>query len=195
MQAPLSNTADRMSQIKCPFGCIVRLVEPDVWPVELPRNIIGKVGETHPDAITACGRNQIPLKIIVGHGGVAVAQFIFRGVRTCHCLDQSKGCASKSAFRLPFSEGPSRDESATETTHPGKMFDMGKLTVRIAAIVAVVLVLPVLYVLSTGPVVYLCDQGILSPAVFHAWCGPLARAVNPTALDWLVTYWSWWGNV
>jgi hypothetical protein len=70
--------------------------------------------------------------------------------------------------------------------------------VRIAALVAVVLLLlPVVYALSTGPAVYLGRQGVFFDPTFNAYANPVFQAskTNRIAGLWLVRYWAWWGDL
>ena len=68
-------------------------------------------------------------------------------------------------------------------------------TVRIATTALVILlILPVLYVLSCGPVAYLMQRDILSGEAAESYCVPMhaIRTSNATLECAIDSYWGWW---
>jgi hypothetical protein len=63
-----------------------------------------------------------------------------------------------------------------------------------AATIAVIVLLPVLYVLSSGPALALMQRGVISEEAIHVAYYPLIKVYgrSVTVERWLHSYWVWW---
>ena len=74
------------------------------------------------------------------------------------------------------------------------MADAPKTRLRTATAAIALAALPVLYVLSTGPVIYCELRGWLPPGAADAVCGPVERLAPKALADRLWSYTGWWAQ-